>query len=260
MSYYTLREVILGLKDEYQKNEKTLEGLKKYINVTTDKELSEFAFYSYNFKDSKYIQLLLEEKQNRIIKTLNNIKNRLANTKTTKETPVSRESQKQYKYLVLPTNKLYETTGGDFDNSFYNAVDKILSDTFHRNIDGKIELADERLVLETNPERIIATTLPGRIDYPSAGIIYSSKLNQLIITGYDEELFNDHLDNIFNIRINQDFFNAYQRRMIDSNPNSRKKLVITGNSATRNSQYFSFDDQDDETVVLRRIKKDKKEK
>ena len=197
MGYYTLREVILGLKDEYQKNEKTLEGLKKYINVTTDKELSEFAFYSYNFKDSKYIQLLLEEKQSRIIKTLNNIKNRLT-------------------------------------------------------------LADERLVLETNPERIIATTLPGRIDYPSAGVIYSSKLNQLIITGYDEELFNDHLDKIFNIRINQDFFNAYQRRMIDNNPNARKKLVITGNSATRASQYFSFDNQDDETVVLRRIKKDKK--
>lgn len=254
MEYYRLREVILGLRNEYKKNEERLEALKKYIIVNDDVTLDEFDFYSFANDKNKYIELIIRAKQSFIVSLLERLQNKLIKKDNMRQIPISRGYNEDYNYLVLPEEVIYRIDQ-DKECDLYSEADKLLRNEFITNVTGrKIYVPEADLNLSISPSGIIARTEHHETSYPPAGFIYSAKGDRMLITAYEDYLYNEHINNIFNIRIPSDNFNKTTREIIESNPNIYKELVLEGAEATKNSQMFKMEDINSTTVGLKRTK------
>ena len=253
MQYYKFKQIILGLRNEYKKNEKALEDLKNYL-PGEEEDIKNYNFYSFKHNNDRYVQLLLEKKQSMILKLLSYIQNMIITSNKSRVITIEKGIKNGDKKLIVPNDDI-DSLSDTERNSFYQAVNNILSSEFFESLtDTHIKQKEDWFRLDISPEKIIGTTIGGTIVYPPTGVIYSSKLDQMIITAYEEEIMLEELYNIFNINLDKSLFNKGQREIIESSPDFNKELVVNGSTLTRNSQFFSFEDEDDKTVVLQRKK------
>ena len=252
--YYTLKQVVFGLREEYLYNEKALNSLKKYITLTGDKELKEFDFYEYTRGNNGYIQLVLQERQSAIVRLLQLFQNAIIQQDKEKELHISRELNGNNNYLILPNNDSYKIND-DVANDLYQSVDRLLNSDFVKKISNSYIKDGDKYSLKLSPERITVSTYPGHIEFPSAGIIYNAKQDQVVITGYEEALMYEQLMNIYNIKVDRDYFSEEQKDIIETSDAYNKDIRIVGNTLDRSSQFYDVIDEDDKTIVLQRNKK-----
>ncbi len=255
MNYYTLKQIILGLRDEYKKNQSLLSELKQYITLKKDERIQDFGFYPYNYHQDKYIELVIEEKLTLIEKLLNHIYRTIVKGEEKVITPVSHELSGEKRYVVLPKDV---RLGLDDDrlNEFYSNVDKILGSEFIQKIaNGKATLPNAKADIKIFPGGISSYNNYLFELYPPTGIKYNAADDELIVTAYEDPVFSEHLDNILNIRVPKDKFNKEQRYIIDNNPNTEMNVVFHGNTATRVPQYFDIEEENSNTIAFVRNKK-----
>ena len=255
MEFYRLRDVIIGLRDEYKKNEQRLEALKQYIDIKEDANITEFEFYSYVNDDNKYVEMVLQAKQNFIVEVLNKIKKSLGKKSEMKSIPLSRGYNNDYTYLLAPEEQYYTIDESKSCDLYYEA-DKILNSPFVSKVaHGRIVLPDQLFDITISPSGIIAHNDSHDCALPPAGFIYSAKGDQLIITAYEDYLYNEHINNILNIKIPAVRFNDDIRNIIEGNPKLRKDIIVEGAEMTKASQLFKVEDINSSTIGLVRKRK-----
>lgn len=115
--YYTVREVILGLRDEYVKNQARLDNLKKYFYIA-DKNVKSFNFETGNINEQQIIARF-EKRGNIIQKLLSELLEEY--TIESRETIYTLESSFYPKTLNINPSKLSE---------FKEEVNKIFGNVF----------------------------------------------------------------------------------------------------------------------------------
>ena len=251
MESYKYRQILLALREEYKKNEKELQALKKYICLTSDKELQDFYFGISAQGMDKFIELELKHKQSMILKLIESLQNTIVKKSNTITTQISLEYNGEKRYIVRPDSTDYAINDM---NSFMADADRVLGNKFTQNITtSKIRVPETKFSIRTVPSGIIADTGDYSAFYTPSRLVYKSVDDSIDLTVYDDPLYLEQADYIFNTEIPAKDLPKFHRDIIDNSKVADKKIGIQGLSLTKVPQTFQLEDTDD-MVVLRRVK------
>ena len=252
MEAYKYRQILLALREEYLKNEKQLQALKKYISIQSDKELEEFYFGIAVQGNDKYIEMELRHKQSMILKLIESLSNTIVKKSNTITTNIAHELNGEKRYITMPNTETYKVNDM---NEFMIAADRIMGNEFTQNITTpKICVPETKFALRAIPSGIVADTGDYSAFYTPARLLYTSYNDSIELTVYDDPLYLEQAENIFNAEIPADALSEYHRRIIDNSEVANKELGIQGLAITKVPQVFKIDDSDKDITVLRRVK------
>lgn len=251
MEAYSYKQILLSLREEYLKNQKRLNALKKYISLDTKKQFEEYDFYVFNEGRDKYLELALTERQSAIVKLIESISNKIVGDDEKKTINIAHEFNGEMRYLTIPNSKNYSIN--DF-NSLMADADKILGCEFVQKISNpRIRLEDKDFILKINPANIAITTGEHIVDYVPARLLYTPTNDQLSIIAFDDPLYMEHINNIFNRRIPAELLGEYHRSIIEKSESKDKELSIQGVSLSKVPQYYNVIEGKN-SVLLKRVR------
>ena len=252
MQSYTYKQVLLGLREEYLKNQKRLDALKNYVNLAEKKEYEEFDFYVFNEGRDKYIELVLRERQSMIVKIIESLSNKIVGEEGKKTTAIAHEYNGEKRFLTVPTTNNYSINDM---NAIMADADRILGSEFVQSIAvPKINVNDKDFYFRLSPSNIVVSTGEKNADYVPARFLYTPASDRLSIIAYDDPLYMEHINNVFSFKIPAEIFSDYHRTILDASKNKDKDLSIQGLSLSKIPQLFDITEPDDKSVLLKRVK------
>ena len=251
MESYTYKQILLSLREEYLKNQKRLNALKKYIQLDQSKKYDEYDFYAFCDGQDKYIELALRERQSVIVKIIETLSNKIIGDGDKITTNIAHEYNGEKRYLTLPNSKIFSVN--DL-NSLMADADRILGTEFVQKVTSRIILDDKDYKLKISPSNIAVETGEGTIEYVPARFLYTPSSDQLSIMAYDDPLYLEHINNVFNTKISADLLSDYHRSIIDASTSKDKDISIQGVSMSKIPQLFDIVEQEDNSVLLKRVR------
>ena len=253
MQSYTYKEILLGLREEYLKNQQRLDALKKYVSLDNKKEYEEYGFFVFNDGKDKYVELALRQRQSVIVKLIETLSNKIIGESDKKTTCIAHEFNGEMRYMTFPNSKNYSINDM---NSLMADADRVLGSEFVQKIaTGKKYFEDDDYAFKLSPSNILVDTGYHKADYPPARFLYTPDHDILTIIAYDDPLYIEHVNNVFGYEIPADVLTEYHREIIDNSEDKDKALSITGLSLSRVPQVFKFrENKEENEIVLRRAK------
>lgn len=252
---YTIQEIILGLRDEYQKQQEELKELKKLCRF--DKKIVEdFDFYILN---EKYIEELQSElcckyieKQNKLQKLLNNIDTIINGERiniSPKYDAVSVYDNNYRNYFSLINKETFEKYPiyvPEYNDEKFSALkNKLLSSEFANMsfLNSTISNLDH---LWIRPNSIIMSFW----DQPC--VFYYPKTDSIGFSKY-AELTDDEIINLLETPISSSSLHSYHIRTIDTSGIISKSVVLEKTKPSKNVELSIREEE--KQVVLSKVRK-----
>lgn len=254
--YYELKDLVLGLRDEYQKNEQLLLALKQYTTIC-DKRVSDLYFdvhqsfledrlptlgYHLIIKRNKLHQLYVDYAKKKGFYLYGRDYGM-----------VRKDSQSGYQI-----GKDYHVRVDD-EKAFAELSQTILESAFALNIQTHyLELENEQIdcALEIHHGGILLNIRKDQGDLFDSLIVYNSREDKIYFDIYSKnaklcDCSSQYLEKALKIEFPKDMFSDYHRDVIDHNEDTDKKLIICGTPVFEPKQIYSFDEETPKTIVLR---------
>lgn len=238
--YYKLREVILGLRGEYQKNQEKLNELKKYAGIY-DKRVSDIDFWVFMGYENPVLCCTHTVKRNRLQQAYWN----RFGIRGLEISDVYRDYRNHY--LIDG----YYKSGVNNHEKFHECATDIMSSDFVNNIQVKFrgEINDGNYNFDMRGNYI-----GYHDDY--AGFGYDSKYDQIYLNVYDKNksyIDKDYVEKLLEVPIPIEKLPQYHRDIIEQS-NSAKKMTCVQDCPLieENSCYLIYESPDQ--VVLKKVK------
>lgn len=255
--YYTLKEIILGLNDEYLKYQQKLQELKQFCEMDKKRAID---FNFRIFQPPQEMPTLVcdyDPKQNRLQQLITDISKKTGHFIYGKYLSHLVIDNNQY-YFLSNNYPVHIKYGTDTNIEFYNHANSILKSEFSNNM-------VTPFMIESNLSDINATMLINSttIDFelykgnnfngiPSHRILYNSRKNTLEISSYKNTFDKDFMQMAFDISFPSPKLNKYQIETIEKSKNKEKSIVL---EETDSSDMAKFEIQSKETkYVLHKVK------
>jgi len=244
--YLRLSEIILGLREEYQKTYDELEELKQHLFLTRG-VVPTFRVYS-NDNVNYYLLLHLEKK----LSALETIINFVTRKDFSYTAMINYISDYRKNYFRVNDERLFDVFNF---NDFYKDCDKILLSKFNTGLKDRYEkVNDEGLKVKVGHNGIFAVTDLRSTDNPIIGVDYYANDDQLVMNNYyGDPLFCDKANVVLNTQIPKSSLNNDIVSIIEENPISEYPIEFEGLTNTKEEQRFNFEVKND-YVLAKRVK------
>lgn len=243
-NYYYLREIILGLREEYLKNKISLENLKKHI-IIDDKKINNIDFKIFKDKENRLsLFCYLEKRQNVINKLFNSLNN---------------IDDMGYIIEILKDSEYYgikPMEGIKVDNllEFRKESEKIINSDFNKNI--QLQLfdlmsADRNYDLLINAHKIEVKCYNKLV----SDISYLQNKDVITVSAVSVgKNSNISIHRALNLEVPKDLLNDYYIDLIDSTPIAFKNVYIEPYMNSLESIELNIS-ENNSGVVLKKINK-----
>lgn len=208
--YYTLKEIILGLSDEYQLHEQELQNLKKLCTMN-EKQTLNFHFRVHQPECKNPILLCeYEPKQNLFQKSVTD----------------NNEYYFLCGYRKYPIHVKHDYGAAE---QFYHQANSILNSEFSNSIRSKYieknELGiDAALTIDTTQIELYIRKKCGSL--PSSILWYDSSEEMMKFQSYEENLNKQYIDTVLNIGFPTGELNPYHIQKINSSEKREKPINL----------------------------------
>lgn len=238
--YYTLKEVLFGLRNEQLRIEKELHSLEKMLIIHGNNRYTDSAFFSLTASEYKalYYRLMInytlsEKIYNLLFKKRNLFDSWGVSLRTTKGQDGKHTLIYNKENLVKPGNK------GDFDRG----VEKILQDCFLNEIElsrgyrkVNIDITSSRLLYDDYFEKL---GLFAHLKYvPKTDSLYISTDHKYRFSKLDEVV-----NELLNCKIPRNTFSEYIQSIIDNNDETKKEVIIKDRNYGRWAEFYVNDER-----------------
>ena len=235
--YYTLKEVIFGLRNEQLRAVRRLQELKKYINLYNQKSYEKDYFYLNILGILWYAQKHKLNLSSRLFEFLDgNLKNALSGYKWSKELIGNIDGCfKKYTDMFEITNYV----------GFIENLDDILNDDFIKKFSleyTSISTKNPLLIFfynNTHSWHLKKKDKGSQIDY------YANDDTLEFITDYHNKSYQEIIDELLEVRFPRYLFSEYIQNIIDNNDEEKKEIIIPDKKIyTKNARFYINDERD----------------
>ena len=237
---YTFSEIVFGLREEYQKNQKLLEELKKYI-IVEGKNNDDYVLKTEILRKIKLISLEINNKQSKLMKIIEYLSFKylgIINDNYYEPCYITKKDDNKYTFIkdnTVISNKNYNIEITD-NNAFNDTADKILQSKIINN--SHIELNPfQRIDINSNE-----ISMYGRFDainskaFPT--IKYNPNSDTIIALLYDNIPITI-IEEFFNTKIPKNLIADDYRKIIDNNLENKNIKEI--NTTDKNSELNIYE-------------------
>ena len=245
--YLRLREIILGLREEYQNTYNQLQDL-KYDDLFLSKGINA-TLGIYSDDNVNYYLLVNLEKKLSFLENLLNLFSR-KDFSITQLDSYGLDYRKNY--IFINDKRLFDVID---ENRFYENCDKILSTKFNSGLkDVYKTLDDEGLNIKVGHNGVFAVTDLNSVNNPVIGVDYFADNDKLVINNYyGDSLFYNKANAILNTRIPKSILNTDIVSIIEENPVSKYPIEFDGLTDSKEAQRFDLEVKND-YVLAKRVK------
>lgn len=252
-NYFYLSEIILGLRDEYNKTVKELEKLRKFTKSVLNNDIDSIGIYSNFDMDStnrelenqkRYLIIKLKETK-KLLKIINSLTN-----KNVYKQEISRDLN-----YVTNAIKIYGINNLTIDDAhlLYKKCDDVLHTTIglYSN-DSYKKIEDEHMKVKVGHGGVFSLTDNTKKYAPNTGFDYYANIDQLVLNNYyDNDLFIDGVREIMNTPIPKKIVNSKLASIIENNPKSSLPITFEGLTNTEDTQFFDLVEEPNKVIALR---------
>lgn len=236
--FYTLQEVIFGLRNAYMEHLVLLDQLKKYCEVD-EKKIMDFEFVVDHYDENPSLDCLYQKKLSNLAKKIEDFQKRMGTyIYGDNSTRVVSDNNHIFflnrSFPVCPRINMSEIE----KKEFHSQVVALLNSSFSQ------EMVDNSLIYDLNPslESIFAninnrgitlsilkdTIVEDSLVLPNGFISYDAKRDELVMLANDNDVELDEqiLKYALSIGISAEGLNLYQRKIIDTSEDAFKNVTV----------------------------------
>lgn len=250
-NYFYLREIILGLRQEYVENEKMINQLvNKYVTINLDGVEDIYSYIKKHGNDYYFI-LELRKRQSLLMKLIQNFTNTVANDYYQKRKELFNVDDVRRDYFLCKDEELINISN---PNNFFGYIDKLMLNDFNTALDDSYKhIESEDMSIKLGHEGIFTFTGDKRKYAPKTGIDYLSNQNQLRIIDYYKSASPKGINKILDSKIPSSLVDTRLQDIILANPDFSLPIELEGFSYSKEHQYFELEKQND-VVLARRVR------
>lgn len=229
MQKYTYKEILIGLREEYLKNQAILNKLKTLVNVYPKEKINDYKFHLGINNDKTELMFYIETKKKFLENIMDFINEENANHLF--KTPVFWNNNGKYSIGI---NEFYASIKDSNNLEFDTLVKKLINSNFSNNIylDHAIESINGHVnFLNITPSGI-------NVISPEYELFYLSLEDRLVLVNDTKSLDYNILTKAMNSSYPSDKFNDYHREIIENTPNLDKDLIIDDNIELTSHEYI----------------------
>lgn len=254
--YYTLKEIILGLHDEYQLHQQELQKLKELCERKENKA-TDFNFRVFQPENKKPVLLCdYEPRQNRIQRVMTDLSKKVGYYIYGRNTAYLVTDNNRYYFLCghksYPVHVRYDD---GMEEKFYNQASAILNSTFSNSICSKyIEKNDSNIdAALTIDTRYIQLYIRNNSDKtPRSTIWYNPSFDTIEFQSFNGKLNTQHIENTLNIKFPSNGLSSYHIQTINMSNLSEKPMVLKPINPT---SRIIFEVQEEKQVILSKTRR-----
>lgn len=253
--YYTLGQVILGLRDEYQKHQSDLRLLKDFCDVD-EKKVADFRFSVFQPENRQpELHCDYEPKQNKIEKLIANFRKKTGSYIYGK-----------YKAILVTDNNSYHFCSNNYpvhirkcysnmDKSFQEKTTEILNSDFSKNIKTKyIEIVNTEINYAlTIEQRLINLYIrESNNKFPRSVILYGPREDIISICSFDKKISSELIESVLEIKVPKEKLSNYHIGIIDTTEVIAKPINLQRIQPCKQVE-FSIQEEEKQ-IVLSKVK------
>lgn len=252
--YYSLKEVLLAFREEYQKNARELAVLKKYVKIV-DRHLGDLNFHMRSRKGStEDLQLFCSYIENK--NQLQQYIEMLSKKMKFRIHRINIGKVFQDANGIYQINGHYKTEITD-NSSFAHQVEEIKKSNFVKEFSQNTIRVNKNNI-EHILEQDISELDAFRQEYNdyTIGVSYDP-VNDTIahIDFQHSKQCPEHqmllLDALYDIKYPKEVFSSYQQQIIEKSTAAKKEILIEKDA----QNIYSIDDKENKAVILRKVKR-----
>lgn len=229
--YYTLREIILGLHDEYVNNQQQLQKLKLFCEMDK-KRVEDFNFRVFRPENMKPLLLCdFEPKQNKMQKIVAEINKRTGHYSYPNETASLVKDNDKY-HFSYKNGEFPVCIKNDygFERAFSYVADSIIDSEFSNGIDSKYitsNLSGLNAALTIDSSSIVLYVKDNSGSIPTSVLSYDAPSDRVDYYLLGERPTKEQFEMAMNVKIPSDELNEYHIRSIENNSTKNEEKPHT---------------------------------
>ncbi len=256
--FYTLKEIILGLRGEYQLNQQKLEQLKSLCSIN-ERKVEDYRFYisdSEFYKDKDYKKPVLRceytLKRNLVQKFITNLSIKLGMYIYDYPTIKLVEDNNEYHFYGQKNYPVRVKPSPISEKNFNEQVENILTSDFANNITSNFieeSISDADASLYISPSSIDLYIRSNNNGFLRSGIQYDSKADKLVFESYEEDnIDEDLITKVLKIQVPASKLNSYHIKFLKEGIN--KPVAIEKISSSKKVE-LDIKDQGNQFVLTK---------
>jgi len=246
MEYFTIKQLLFGLRNEYVESQKKLQRIRDCI-IKSEDNIEYDIYYDVDIQNEIY-SLICEINNQK--KLMEKIVSYLSAPRLSEYTFKGTKFQ-TYKLSFRENNHPTERIAVNYDRLLilHDRVEDILSSEF-----GKYMILPYFYDKENNTDLLlnqnfISTAVYEGSKIPPASVFYKPKKDAIEMLGFYDYIVENDIHRMMNIKIPADKLNSYIISTIKNHNVKDKDLIIDGLKNVREKQSFSIDEQE-KTIKL----------
>ena len=241
--YFYLSEIILGLREEYNKTKEELDEIKNMMSIDPEYDAS-LGIYSKlvpcrydGFERHNMLVIELERKKKDLNKLIEAVSKKISKKDLPKEFACDSEWNKSF--LVVDKPNKYSV---DNQKDFQAHIDNVLHTEFNLGaLDTYRMVEDANMAVKAGHNGVFCITDSHKKFAPNTGFDYYASDDQIVLNNYySNPLFKDAIDEVMRTPIPRSVINYRLANIIENNPKSYAKLAFEGLTNTRVPQHFQL--------------------
>lgn len=221
--YYTLREILLGLHDEYINSQQQLQQLKQFCEMD-EKKAIDFNFRVFRPENMKPLLLCdFDPKENKLQKIIAEINKKTGQYSYPNQTANLVRDNNRY-YFLCKTLEFPVRIKSDYgmDSEFVSLADSILDSEFSNGIDSKyitknLSLLNAALTIDSTAIEFYVKDNLG--DVPPSVLLYDAVTDSVDFYALGVRPTKEQFETVMNVKIPSEELNDYHIKTIEDNRN-----------------------------------------
>ena len=251
--YYTLKEIILGLRGEQLKIAEKLNELENKLSICDNDKYknSEFGFNLVN--NNAYLVHHLYKKYSVLENILNCFSFKFKEIMNGDKYTDSIRKLGNGDYVISGVSGLACHINEEDQQSFNNLVDDILNDEFINNCIIEIVKYDKWRYINNILTGPIVTTYSGFNNKNHNTLSYLARNDSIdIVKKIDNKSYKDTLNELLSLRYERKYFSEYIQNIIDSNDDIKKDIIISDDNLRGKHINFYLNDEREAFVLVKK--------
>ena len=243
-----MKEIILGLRNEYQKNRKLLDELKLYCEYD-DKKIKDFYFYIQGMKSNHELYCEIVKRRNLMQELGIKIKDLVIGEDLNHDAILTKDNNNSYYFVGLCDNYPI-CVDLSFMEKFSKAVDKVFESEFVRNIN-----INSGILFKDSGQSYSFNISYENISIYTMGLpklYYNSRLDTIRAYSFNEKFLPSSIYDILNFEIPSEKLKPYHITTINNNSTLNEDITFESFQPCRNIE-FSIEEQEKQ-IVLSKIR------
>jgi len=239
-NYYTLKEIILGLRKEQKILNEKLKLLNEYVKSVDEKNFENGGFGLNYLAELKYTYYIKEN----LLLRLNDLMN-LNFDDAIYGTLLAEEIKKDSKgtYFINDNFKI-----DNYDGNFALKVEEIKNMPFVQNLIGSKKYINDNLLLN-----FLYTNFYNKKRFWEEYLSFMADKDEVAILNFSfSKNYHDYITEVLNYRFSKDLFSPYIKKVIEESSDAKKDIIVPKDKIYVPKARFYLKDEIDSFVLKRK--------